>query len=328
MTDIIKKKPPNLWQWFQRVAVTVALIASLATVFSVWRQVKSSAPHITATVTESESLTKTPNVPKLKSSFSYDDRTVSDFWRLRLSFINDGEATIIGDGVRKNIVKDSLIFSVDGDFEILGIEVANSNFSNKVNLLSPKQFEITFLQWRKAEDLGLRIYLEKNGKSDKKPKFYLSERPIIDGDITIIDNSEILDRVKKPAIDYCHPLIATSSRAISATLGSVFLLIYVIAVFIFLHELKSFSVWRKHHLSKLLDEIKGSDFDDDAKEMYRNNIEKIPAVFWKESKIPEPDIPTNYSSENHPYRPTVVLFVVMVMLLVTALVSLACILRF
>lgn len=327
MTDILEKQPPKTWQWFQRIAVIIALLASLATVFSVWRQVKKSTPHITATVIESESLTKTPNVPKLKSSFTYDDRAVSDFWRLRMLLLNDGESTIIGDGVQKNIVKDAVIFSLNGDFEILGIEVENSNFSNKVNLLSPTQFEITFLQWRKGEELGLRIYLENKSKNDEKPQFYLSERPIIDGDITVLDNSTISVRLKKPIIDYTHPLVATSSRAITSTVTAIILLTCIIGFFAFIHEVKAFSKWRSRHLSKLIEKIQNAELDDETKESYLKNLEEIPKEFWKESSIPRPSLPTNYSSEAHPYRPAIVLCVVVAMFLIISLISICCIIR-
>ena len=92
---------------FVRVGKTLfawsAVIASIATVISLWIQLRPSSPQIEGLVTRKEQLTAQPQDKQLKVTYEFGNRQVQDLWKIRLQLKQIGGQTIVGKGPKQNL---------------------------------------------------------------------------------------------------------------------------------------------------------------------------------------------------------------------------------
>ena len=146
----MKDKDSNAFKIFpgllQTIGLIVALVASVATLASVWLQVRKASPHVDVILQSAQNLTNLPQIPQLKAEFKFDQRSVSDLWQVRVSLLNSGRKTLIGEGPQKNIVKDAIIIAVNSGFDLLQLQTDSADFPNEVEKADGSHFSVSFLQ--------------------------------------------------------------------------------------------------------------------------------------------------------------------------------------
>ena len=130
-----------------------------------------------------EKLTGLPVIDGLKASYKYNGNDVHSLWRIHYIIKNTGNEIIIGEGNKKNIIKNNLTFSFGNGFKILELDkkskVAGSPFSL---LVADNKVNVSFLQWKPQESFELIVYSEQVGKGIF-PTIKTNEREIINGKV-------------------------------------------------------------------------------------------------------------------------------------------------
>ncbi|MCT7634840.1 hypothetical protein ACOTVO_07935 [Aliarcobacter butzleri] len=199
MSNLIKKLIP-----------IVTIIAGIATIIGLYLQINQSSSIILEVKTISrDNLTKIPNVDGLQATYSYKNEEIKSLWKIHYIITNIGNEIIIGEGNKKNIIKDSINLKLIKDFKILEIESKNKDFecsiSNDIN-----NIYISFLQWKPKENLELILYLEQLNSS-LIPEITTSDREIINSEIKYstfgIENLDSEKTIYDRLPQYLQPII-------------------------------------------------------------------------------------------------------------------------
>jgi len=75
---------------FQNIGLFITAIASLATMASIWYQLRSQRPEITVAITDLQNLTSPPKVSQLTAKYTFAQKPVADLWQVKIALINSG----------------------------------------------------------------------------------------------------------------------------------------------------------------------------------------------------------------------------------------------
>lgn len=314
----------RFWDLFQKLAIIIALLASLATVISVWLQIRQPATKIDVLI-ESEHLTAIPQIPDLRAEFSFRDKLVSDLWRLSVRITNTGDKTIIGEGQLKNLLGNQVSLFVPNGYEILGIQVDSASFPVEVTQLTERSFSMRFAQWRRRESLRLTIYLQRLPQADDKPSLYSEDRPILDGDVLIRDVTNQIDTTKTPLLDRLNPVLANTLRIVSVI---VLLLLTAFCFYLLIKELWGiwkFLDWQSKYYDDFMKFVRSKygEYSEEKLKSWKSDfvLWDLDDALWKEFSGPRAPIP-NYNPTDKKdiielLRFTLILSVLIVVMLVS-----------
>jgi hypothetical protein len=175
----------------KNIVTIITVLAGVAAIVGVYIQIKEHNPELEIKTLSIDKLTDLPNVDGLKANYLYKNDTVNSLWKLHYLVSNVGDEIIIGQGNKKNIIKDNLKFNINDGFRIL--EVNNEKNPDFNIYLKSNQILLDFLQWKPQENIELIIYTEQI-KENILPSFTTNEREIINGKVSY---TELLDNLVK-----------------------------------------------------------------------------------------------------------------------------------
>jgi len=238
-----------------------AVIASVATVIGLLIQLRPSSPQLEGLVTRKEQLTAQPQDKQLKVTYEFGDRQVQDLWRVRLQLKQVGGQTIVGRGLRQNIIGDYIPIIVSSGFEIVDIITDKNDVDADVRKFTNNEIRIFFSQWRKDEVVSLILLLERKGDGVLSSGSFSSARSIVDGTITYSIVEDTVAHVKRPLMDYLPFALTLPLRIILSFVGFVFAVGGVgaaISCFGDLRENKIKYSWQKRYKLAALEYLKSS----------------------------------------------------------------------
>ncbi|HNE06499.1 MAG TPA: hypothetical protein PLT08_18365 [Anaerolineales bacterium] len=293
--DQSNSKPSKIWNTVTQLATFLGLIASIAAVISVIVQVKSESRLLEIQIVSADQLTSLPNVDGLKGEFSYKDVSVSDLWRLKLQIVNSGDVTLIGEGQTSSLLHGSIPIQFPSGVVILDVSEKVGEFY-VINQKTPDQIEITFSQWRPKEALETVIYITSDTVLKSAPTPTISGRPIIDGNIIVLEPSSQGNLGQQPFLDKLPSPLPITARILGVIFTVVvFCLIFYSTIISFPIQYAKASAWKNknnavfvNHLYKLglkPDEIK-TYTDKPWRFKYMNTIQKM------KIDLEFPDFPT------------------------------------
>lgn len=214
-------KRSDYWKLFERLGVIIALVASLATVIGLLLQIRSEKRFIELQIVSADQLTRLPSVNGLNGQFTYNNIPVTDLWRLRIQFINSGDATLIGEGAASSLMTRTIPISFPSSVTILNASSETGSFYN-LTQSGPNTIEIGFSQWRPGEAFETIIYLSSKSVLTSPPMPTVATRPIIGGDIRMVDLTAKNVRQPQAAIDYLPPPLALVGKILGGMIGLTF----------------------------------------------------------------------------------------------------------
>lgn len=210
----------KVWKLLQRFGVIIALLASIATIVGLLFEIKSEKRLIDLQIISADQLTQLPPVSGFEGEFTYNDVPVEDLWKVRLQFVNSGDVTLIGKGGASSLMNNLIQISFPGNTKILSVGV-----SSKVQTLfnvtqsDTNMIEIEFSQWRPGESFEIELYVSSSSILESPPLPRVLDRPIIDGDIQLIDFTVKEAAQARPAIDYLPKYFALAGRIFGGILA-------------------------------------------------------------------------------------------------------------
>lgn len=315
--DVEHSSPKKLRSLIQTIGIVITLLASLATLASLWFQVRQSKLRIDAVTQYVQNLTNLPKVPQLTASFKFAERDVADLWQLKLVLSNTGNKTLIGEGPQKNIVKDALVFSVSDGFELLDIQTDTTTFPNEIKKLDSTSFTCRFLQWRPNESSALILYLERKDIAKKMPHIEMGERFILDGDVYFIDAIAGAHQ-PKPVLDYTPGLVANTLRVFSCIVVGLLALLFIVILFVSMREVVQFSSWKKKHFEHFSEFVR-REFPDEA-DLILEKPSSAKSHVWDKYTGEKPTV-KNIIFEGDKQKRTAFVFSIFMILLILALLG-------
>ena len=253
-----EKNPINrqsdFWKLFERFGVIIALVASLATVIGLYLQVQSEKRVLELQIISADQLTRLPSVTGLDGKFTYNNIPVTDLWRLRIQFVNSGDATLIGEGTSSSLMTSTIPITFPSGVSILDASSETGSFY-KLTQTSENTIEIGFSQWRPSEKFETIIYIASNNILDTPPLPKVSNRPIINGDVQITDLTAKNATEPRPAIDYIPSSIAVVGKILGGIIaiiigGFSFVMLVIVSPIEYIQaqfwKYKYFDAFRKH----------------------------------------------------------------------------------
>lgn len=232
------KSTPNRLSSF--LLALISFIATVATIYGVYLQVKSNNPNLSIVKVTSSHLTISPRVAGLKANYYYRDTAVSDLWKLDIIVRNTGSETIISTGPHKNIIPDQGVeLAINNGYKILDIDDLGGTLPASVKEINDTTFILNFSQWRKTEYRKIGLYLEKSSNKKKQPIVTLNERQIIDGKVSYQSYESSVQGHKSTLIDYIPTFISSPLKLSLITIYSLTSFIVPIAAVMELKKKKN-----------------------------------------------------------------------------------------
>ncbi|MBT7190237.1 MAG: hypothetical protein HN916_08595 [Anaerolineae bacterium] len=260
------KKHIDSWKLFERVGVIIALVASLATVVGLLLQVRSEKRMIEMQIVSADQLTRLPSVNGLDGEFTYNGIPVTDLWRLKIQFVNSGDETLIGEGASSSLITDVIPVIFPPTVNILNASSEADSFYSLTQ--SDKNIiEISFSQWRPTESFETIVYISSNEVLDSFPVPTVKKRPIINGNIKIIDFTIQNETQPQPAINHIPPPFAFIGKVLGGLLASLIgagsLGFLIIAAPISYARAK---LWKYKYMDDFKEYLKNIELSDEEKE--------------------------------------------------------------
>jgi hypothetical protein len=247
----------KLWNRFTQLAAVLGLLASIAAVISVAFQLRSESRVIELQFVSADQLTSLPNVDGLKGEFFYRDVNVTDLWRLKIRFVNNGDVTLIGEGRASSLLQGSIPIQFPSDIFILDTSEKSGEFY-VINQKSPNQIELTFSQWRPKEEFETILYVTSSTVLKSPPIPTVPGRPIIDGDVIVHALSEKTVSDSKPLLDKLPNPIALIGRVLGIIFALfIFGIVFYIAIYLFPTEYIKAVSWKRKNKSTFVNILKG-----------------------------------------------------------------------
>lgn len=205
---------------FERLAVFIALLASLATLVGLLLEVRSENRVVEMQVLSADQLTRLPSVNGLDGEFSYNGVSVTDLWRLRLRFLNSGNTTLIGQGSGCSLLGKSISIAFPPDVRVLDASPYVGSFYVLTEITS-NSLDLEFSQWRQGEDFETIVYVASDVVLDAPPFPSVPGRPIIDGQVVINDLTASRQAEPRRAIDYLPAPVALVGKILGGLLSLI-----------------------------------------------------------------------------------------------------------
>jgi len=182
------------------VAVVIAAATFLLMIVQLLLQVQRAHPQLTAFVNESIELTKFECHPDLVGAFTFREEPVDHLYSVDITIVNTGTNTIIGEGIHKMIVGDSLRLTFPESFTILDIDTSDdSQLSEEIDFDASAVW-IRFKQWRRGEEIVLRACIASEETASELPLPQVDERDIENGTFPVVNLCDRLPHSPSPLI--------------------------------------------------------------------------------------------------------------------------------
>jgi hypothetical protein len=278
------------------IGVIIAIIAGIATIFSIYLQSSENKPIIEIKTISSDKLTNLPNLDGLNANYTYKSKPVRSLWKLHYIISNIGNKTIIGEGNNKNIIKNNIKFSLGNNFKIL--ELSNSDKNKHIKIKTNENLiTFSFLQWKQNENINLIIYVEQlNNKGI--PILITNDREIINGEVKY---SSLLDEINNDELALFYKLPQLLQNILWWLSIIIFGFIVIILPFVWISSFLdyiNFKKWKREHketynqfITKLIEEnhleehLKPNDLPDELWEQYQFKVPKVPTDDLQEMTI-------------------------------------------
>ncbi len=118
-----QQRPPARW----RSASSLALITYVSFIIAVVGIVLSffffstgqSKPELTLQAISNDNLTIQPDITGLQGNYTYFREPVAHLWKVKISIVNTGNQTLVGEGSQSDVLGDKIDFQFPEGVEIL-----------------------------------------------------------------------------------------------------------------------------------------------------------------------------------------------------------------
>lgn len=270
------------------VAAIITIIAGIIAIISFINQYTRTKPIIEIKTITKDKLTDLPSIDGLVADYKYKDSTVKSLWKLDYYISNSGDEITIGEGTKKNIIKDQITFNLKGDFKILDFKIVNQSFPFN-SVLNTNRLAINFLQWKPKESFEIVLYVEQLTDS-LHPNLTTDEREVINSEIkySVIQKET---EIKKSIFDLLPKFLREFLRWLGLI---VFGLVIILMPVVWISEAIPFFKYKKWYKSDywmykewIDEEIKKGTID----QYY--DPPKLPIKHWTIYPYPKPTFSTN-----------------------------------
>ena len=286
----INKSNEKKWKIVQRIGTIIAIMAAIATIIGLYLQYKEKKPNAEVKILSADLLTQQANdISGFSSKYTYNNMDIKNLWLYKLNFKNIGEATIITKGANQNTINNNIELKFKDGYRVLDvINIEEHDFKSKLLIKDSLTVEFEFSQWRPNEESTFSL-LVVNDSVNEVPIPYFDERPLIDGDIAIINFINISSKNNKPIIDKVfNNVLSLIGRILSITLlGLLFALASYILILSIFESLK-ISIWKMRYLESFRKFIYSETLMEKSKEWESIVFKKKDLIEKRESFIKKP----------------------------------------
>lgn len=276
-----------------KLNTALSIIGVMTAIYGVWYTTQDELNQLTLYLYTTEELTKLSSVEKLDAEFKYDGHKVNNLWRVSLKLTNSGNETLIGEGSRKTLLKDSIPIKFDKSFLMINVKPnSNNDIDISKSVIASNSFMLKFDQWRVNESIVLSFLLE--SKNDKTPSPIISSRSIIDGNIVKSN------KAKAPLIKFPSILLTIAKHIIEFNIFIIFFICIIWLIVYVPYGYWKVTKWEEDHYDdfiKFLDSINPNDY---AMELMKDRIKHsyilptvLPDLIWE--KFNGDKFPDDYS---------------------------------
>lgn len=266
----------------------IAILTISITAIGFYLEHEKRSPTIEVKTIIEDKLTGLPVVDGLQASYKYNGNDVKSLWKLHYIISNVGNEILIGEGSKKNIIKNNISFSLGSKFKILEFNKHNSDSPFSIQI-EGNDVSISFLQWRPQESFELILYAEQLEKVGI-PELKTNEREIINGKVIY---SSLQDINNKKSLYSTFPIY------IQSILYWIAMLFYGLLIFVmpivwlteFIKKVK-FKSWENSNFSYYKDWVETLVNNGDIQSYL--SPKELPSHLWEEFEKEKPSsIPDN-----------------------------------
>ncbi len=173
--------------WPRRIGLLIASAASVATVATLWLQVRTRSVEAQIQILGTAQLTNPPELPGLLIAVTHNGRVITDLWKVRLRFVNTGDLTLLTEGPKQNVLKGGLDVVFPTSTRVLEVTLESSSFPQELTSDHASQLHLAFSQWRVGEAADYTVWLTAPSRLSAVPAPKISTRNIVDGEVRVID---------------------------------------------------------------------------------------------------------------------------------------------
>lgn len=270
-----------------KIASIATILALLIACIGLWFQLKTRKLEISCLINYSEILTLKPNDTGLNANYYFKGKKVNHLWKINFQLNNTGDTTIIGEGNKKDILKDFLTLHLADGLTILSFQLVNSNFPCIVSVVDSNKIKIQFDQWKMEETINCIIYVSANSDNLPSQPIITLKRELLNGDIIfnrISNESTFNNRLfnRLPPITQTILIIIGITTNVFFSFSILWFLYHIIKEFIPLKK------WEKRYYSIYKDYInKQSHLTNDEVKLYLSFDKNLTDEEWTKIGIPQ-----------------------------------------
>ncbi|PTB33468.1 hypothetical protein [Photobacterium phosphoreum] len=281
----------NKKHFWERLSIIAGLVATIVSLYTLWDQTKAESASISISILSNEKVTDIETVPGVKANFTYEGRDVLGLWKIKVRLTNSSDRNLIGVGAKSDLLYDSIPIVIHDQFNVIGISSETDNIGIVLKQKSVNEVEITFEQWSEIESATLIMYLEQMNSQDIEPTIKSKSKSLINGNITIIDNTDNFYTVKKkkPRFEIPNWLEVSTSLIASISIYTWFTIILFL-LWSTPYDFIRLKKWQKNYsesFNQHIDEIIAELDHDEVINMlasYKNQPYKAPSWVWENYK--------------------------------------------
>lgn len=232
-------------KFLKNIFYIISFFAAIAAIVGLYFQTATPKPIIDVKTISTDKLTDLPSVDGLKALYTFKKDTVKSLWKLHYFINNSGDEILIGEGNKKNIIRNGVNFSISNNFRIIEFKVNKKNFPFQTKQ-NNNTINISFLQWKPGENLDLVIYAEQLNNV-QNPVLKINEREIINGEVRYSSIYKEIEK-KESIYEYLPKPIQNVFWWFSIISFGLVFIICPIGFLIELTKLVRFKKWKKELL--------------------------------------------------------------------------------
>lgn len=210
----------KFFNYIGKIATIISIIGGCVAIYFAFNEKQIKLDIQTTNV---ENLTTHKAIQNLSVRYYYlDSIEVCHLWKMQWLIRNTGDKTIIGYGADSQLLNEGLQIRLDGDVRIFSIDITNS--SNGATL---KDRSLHFKQWRKDEYVEITAFIE----SDKEPRIEISDRDIVDSEISYSIYTPDIAVGKGLIIEYFPKWLGKTLKIIYLILAAITILAGIATIF-------------------------------------------------------------------------------------------------
>lgn len=250
----------NLFTGIQRIVIIGGGIAAIvAVIFSVLFQAGSQGPEIIVDVISSDELTKLPEDPNIKGSFTFgpDNVAVAHLWKVRVRFLHSGGKTLVGEGTQRNLIPDFLEFEFPEVVRILDIDEESNDFDGTLSLGNQNTLRLQFSQWRQGESLLASFFVASVLPLEMALTPEPRGRPIIDGVIRVQEISNKQPTMERNVLEILPARLAFAFKWFGVLVTAMLSLLFFLMIISFNSDFKKWKAWKSDYFEEFKSHMAG-----------------------------------------------------------------------